>query len=36
MRTKRTAMIEALWIAGFIAAWFLLQGWLLPKLGVPT
>ena len=29
-------MTELLWIVGFIVAWFLLQGWILPKLGVST
>jgi hypothetical protein len=29
-------MTELLWIVGFIAAWLMLQGWILPKLGVST
>lgn len=29
-------MPEWLWLVGFVAAWFLLQVWILPKLGVPT
>ena len=29
-------MAELLWIAGFIVLWFLLQAWILPKLGVST
>jgi hypothetical protein len=36
MATKRNPMIELLGIAGFIAVWFLLQAWVLPRLGVPT
>lgn len=29
-------MSELLWIVGFIVAWFVLQAWVLPKLGVST
>lgn len=29
-------MLELLWVVGFVAVWFLLQTWILPKLGVPT
>jgi hypothetical protein len=29
-------MHEVLWIAGVLLAWFLLQTWILPKLGVST
>ncbi len=29
-------MNEIAWILGFVALWFVLQAWLLPKLGVPT
>ncbi len=29
-------MAELLWIVGFIVLWFLLQAWILPKLGVST
>jgi len=29
-------MSDALLLLAFIAGWWLLQGWLLPKLGVPT
>jgi hypothetical protein len=29
-------MSELLWAGGFIAAWFALQFWVLPKLGVST
>jgi len=29
-------VIDFLWFALFIAAWFALQTWILPKLGVPT
>jgi hypothetical protein len=29
-------MSEIFWVIGFIAAWFLLQAWILPKLGVST
>jgi hypothetical protein len=29
-------MHEVLWIAGVLAAWVLLQFWILPRLGVST
>jgi hypothetical protein len=29
-------MKEVLIFAGIIAAWFFLQGWLLPRMGVST
>jgi hypothetical protein len=29
-------MTELLWIVGFIVFWFVLQAWILPKLGVST
>lgn len=29
-------MSEFLIFVGFVAVWFLLQGYILPKLGVPT
>lgn len=29
-------MSDLLWIVGAIAAWVLLQSWILPKLGVST
>lgn len=29
-------MKELLAIAAFVALWFFLQAWLLPRLGVPT
>ena len=29
-------MAELWWIVGFIVVWFLLQTWILPKLGVST
>jgi hypothetical protein len=29
-------MGELLAIAAFVALWLFLQGWLLPRLGVPT
>jgi hypothetical protein len=29
-------MSELVWVVGFIAVWFLLQAWILPKLGVST
>ena len=29
-------MAEVLLIAGFVVVWFLLQSWILPKLGVST
>jgi hypothetical protein len=32
----RKAMSELLWVVGFIVLWFLLQAWILPKLGVST
>ena len=36
MNEKRTAMSQLLWVAGFVVVWFLLQVWILPKLGVST
>ena len=36
MEAKRSIMAELLWIVGFVALWFLLQTWILPKLGVST
>jgi hypothetical protein len=35
MKKERPAM-ELLWIGVFVAAWIVLQAWVLPKLGVPT
>jgi len=35
-RPKENSMTSYLWIAAFVAGWFLLQAWILPKLGVPT
>jgi hypothetical protein len=29
-------MTELLWVVGFVVIWFLLQTWILPKLGVST
>jgi hypothetical protein len=29
-------MTELLWVIGFVVVWFLLQTWILPKLGVST
>ena len=29
-------MNDGLMLIGFIAFWLFLQGWLLPRLGVPT
>jgi len=29
-------MTELLWVVGFVLLWFLLQAWILPKLGVST
>lgn len=29
-------MSDALWLLLVIAAWFVLQAWVLPRLGVPT
>jgi hypothetical protein len=29
-------MTELLWIVGALLLWFLLQAWVLPKLGVST
>lgn len=28
--------MEVVWILGFIAVWFVLQLWVLPRMGVPT
>jgi hypothetical protein len=28
--------MELLGLIAFVAVWFLVQGWLLPRLGVPT
>jgi energy-converting hydrogenase Eha subunit G len=36
MSDKRDGMANVLWVAGFIVLWFLLQTWILPKLGVST
>jgi hypothetical protein len=36
MEAKRGGMSELVWVVGFIAVWFLLQAWILPKLGVST
>jgi hypothetical protein len=36
MGPARKVMIELLWIVGVIVLWFLLQRWILPKLGVST
>jgi hypothetical protein len=33
---KRFRMPEWLWFVGAVALWFLLQGWILPRLGVST
>jgi hypothetical protein len=29
-------VMEYLWPLGFLAAWLILQVWVLPRLGVPT
>jgi hypothetical protein len=29
-------MMDYLWPLGFLAAWLVLQWWVLPRLGVPT
>ena len=29
-------MTELLWVVGLVVLWFLLQTWILPKLGVST
>jgi hypothetical protein len=29
-------MSDALWLLLVIVAWFVLQAWVLPRLGVPT
>ncbi len=29
-------MMEALWPLGFLVLWFVLNRWILPRLGVPT
>jgi hypothetical protein len=36
MNDKGKSMSELLWVAGFVVLWFLLQTWILPKLGVST
>jgi hypothetical protein len=36
MGAKRNIMTELLWVIGFVVVWFLLQTWILPKLGVST
>jgi hypothetical protein len=28
--------MELLYVIGFVVAWFALQKWVLPRLGVPT
>lgn len=28
--------MEGWWLLGFLALWFVLQLWILPKMGVPT
>ena len=34
---KRKALpMEIVWILGFLAVWFALQMWILPKFGVST
>lgn len=33
---KKNGMSNLLWVAGVIVLWFLLQAWILPKLGVST
>ncbi len=34
--TRERPKMDLLWIALVLAAWILLQAWILPKLGVPT
>ena len=36
MESKGNAMTQLLWVAGFVIVWFMLQAWILPKLGVST
>jgi len=36
MGAKRSFMTQLLWIVGFVVVWFLLQSWILPKLGIST
>jgi hypothetical protein len=33
---KEGRRMEILWVLGFLAAWFVLQMWVLPRFGVPT
>jgi hypothetical protein len=35
MKQERPNM-DLIWIAAVLAAWIILQAWVLPKLGVPT
>jgi len=32
----RERRMDGLWLIGLLAIWFVLQLWVLPKLGVPT
>jgi hypothetical protein len=33
---RKKTMSEILMLVGFLAAWVILNRWLLPRLGVPT
>jgi len=33
---KGKLMVEALYLLAFVVAWFALNRWILPRLGVPT
>lgn len=33
---RGTPIMEALWILGIIALWYVLQAWVLPKFGIST
>ncbi|MCK4873147.1 MAG: hypothetical protein KAS72_10515 [Phycisphaerales bacterium] len=35
-RLLRNKRMEYLWIVGFVVAWFVLQRWVLPSMGVKT
>ncbi len=33
---RKARSMEIVWFLGFLALWFVLQMWVLPKFGVPT
>jgi hypothetical protein len=35
-RNRGNFTMEILLVLGIVAGWFVLQAWVLPKLGVPT